>query len=284
MKQFGLIGKTLGHSFSQRYFTEKFAREGIPARYDNYEMPSADGVVQLIASTLELVGLNVTIPYKKDVIPLLRSLDPDAEAIGAVNVIRIRDMRGFNTDVIGFRESIRPLLREHHTRALVLGTGGASLAVKHGLRQLGIEPLSVSRTPSSPSGVQFSPSGESRESRVESQGLKEGFRFSPSGFLSPDNGGTEGGVRVGYDDLNAELLSKYKVIVNCTPLGTFPKVDECAPIPYHLLTPDHLLFDLVYNPEETLFLRKGREQGATTKNGYEMLIRQAEAAWEIWNQ
>jgi shikimate dehydrogenase len=240
MNRYGLIGKTLGHSFSQRYFTEKFAREGIDARYDNYEMPSADGVVELIASTPDLVGLNVTIPYKKDVIPLLRSLDADASAIGAVNVVRIRDMKGFNTDVIGFRESIRPLLREHHTRALVLGTGGASLAVKHGLRQLGIEPMSVSRS--------------SREGMIT------------------------------YDDIDDALLREYTVIVNCTPLGTFPNVDECADIPYHLLTPDHLLFDLVYNPEETLFLRKGREQGAATKNGYEMLLRQAEAAWEIWNE
>ena len=240
MNRYGLIGKTLGHSFSQRYFTEKFAREGLDARYDNYEMPSADGVVDLIASTPELVGLNVTIPYKQDVIPLLRSLDPDAEAIGAVNVIRIRDMRGFNTDVIGFRESIRPLLQPHHTKALVLGTGGASLAVKYGLRQLGIQPLSVSRS------------------------RREGV--------------------ITYDDLDATVMSDYTVIVNCTPLGTFPRVDECALIPYHLLTPRHLLFDLVYNPEETLFLRKGREQGAAPKNGYEMLIRQAEAAWEIWNQ
>ena len=239
MNKFGLIGKTLGHSFSQRYFTEKFAREGIPARYDNYEMPSADGVVQLIKTTPELVGLNVTIPYKQDVIPLLRSLDPDAEAIGAVNVIRIRDMRGFNTDVIGFRESIRPLLQPHHTKALVLGTGGASLAVKNGLRQLGIEPLSVSRN------------------------CREGMTT--------------------YDNIDEALLTDYTVIINCTPLGTFPNVDECAPIPYHLLTSRHLLFDLVYNPEETLFLRKGREQGAATKNGYEMLILQAEAAWEIWN-
>ena len=240
MNKFGLIGKTLGHSFSQRYFTEKFAREGIPARYDNYEMPSADGVVQLIKTTLELVGLNVTIPYKQDVIPLLRSLDADAQAIGAVNVIRIRDMRGFNTDVIGFRESIRPLLQPHHTKALVLGTGGASLAVKYGLRQLGIEPLSISRN------------------------CREGM--------------------ITYDNIDEALLTDYTVIINCTPLGTFPNVDECAPIPYHLLTSRHLLFDLVYNPEETLFLRKGREQGAATKNGYEMLIRQAEAAWEIWNQ
>ncbi|MBO4451310.1 MAG: shikimate dehydrogenase [Bacteroidaceae bacterium] len=251
MNRYGLIGKTLGHSFSQRYFTEKFAREGINAHYDNYEMPSADGVVELIASTPDLVGLNVTIPYKKDVIPLLRSLDPDAEAIGAVNVIRIRDMRGFNTDVIGFRESIRPLLQSHHTHALVLGTGGASLAVIHGLLQLGIEPMSVSR------------------------------HTAPSSSLTANRSPL---TVITYDDLDAQVMNEYKVIVNCTPLGTFPNVDECAPIPYHLLTPDHLLFDLVYNPEETLFLRKGREQGAATKNGYEMLLRQAEAAWEIWNE
>ena len=251
MNRYGLIGKTLGHSFSQRYFTEKFAREGISARYDNYEMPSADGVVELIASTPDLVGLNVTIPYKKDVIPLLRSLDADASAIGAVNVIRIRDMKGFNTDVIGFRESIRPLLREHHTRALVLGTGGASLAVKHGLRQLGIHPLSVSR------------------------------HTAPSSSLTANRSPL---TVITYADLDDALLREYTVIVNCTPLGTFPNVDECADIPYHLLTSDHLLFDLVYNPEETLFLRKGREQGAATKNGYEMLLRQAEAAWEIWNE
>ncbi len=239
MKRYGLIGKTLGHSFSRQYFTEKFAKEGIDARYDNYEMPSAADVVPLIEASPDLVGLNVTIPYKQDVIPLLRSLDEGAKEIKAVNVIRIRDMRGFNTDVIGFRESIRPLLRPHHTKALVLGTGGASLAVKYGLRQLGIEPLSVSRSP------------------------REGM--------------------ITYTNLNETLLSTYKVIINCTPLGTFPNVDECAPIPYHLLTPDHLLFDLVYNPAETRFLRMGREHGATTKNGYEMLVRQAEAAWEIWN-
>ena len=258
MNRYGLIGKTLGHSFSQRYFTEKFAREGISARYDNYEMPSADGVVELIASTPDLVGLNVTIPYKKDVIPLLCSLDADASAIGAVNVIRIRDMKGFNTDVIGFRESIRPLLREHHTRALVLGTGGASLAVKHGLRQLGIHPLSVSRHTAPSSSLTAN-------------------RSSLTAHRSPL-------TVITYADLDAALLREYTVIVNCTPLGTFPNVDECADIPYHLLTSDHLLFDLVYNPEETLFLRKGREQGAATKNGYEMLLRQAEAAWEIWNE
>ena len=240
MKHFGLIGRTLGHSFSQRYFTEKFRQEGIDAEYRNYEMPDASGVSPLIESVPDFVGLNVTIPYKRDVIPLLSSLSDEARAIGAVNVIRICDMRGFNTDVVGFRESLRPLLQPHHTRALVLGTGGASLAVKHGLHQLGIETQSVSRT-------------RTRDT-------------------------------ITYSDLDAEVMKSHTIIVNCTPLGTFPNVDECPDIPYHMLTPRHLLFDLVYNPAETLFLRRGREQGATVKNGYEMLVLQAEAAWRIWNE
>lgn len=238
MKHFGLIGRTLGHSFSQRYFTEKFRREGIDAQYLNYEMPDVSGVLSLIHSEPNLVGLNVTIPYKRDIIPLLNSLSDEARAIGAVNVVRIRDMRGFNTDVVGFRESLRPLLQPHHTHALVLGTGGASLAVKHGLHQLGIETQSVSRTRT----------GES----------------------------------ITYTDLDSEVMDSHSIIVNCTPLGTFPNVDECPDIPYHMLTSRHLLFDLVYNPSETLFLRRGHEQGATIKNGYEMLLLQAEAAWTIW--
>lgn len=240
MKHFGLIGRTLGHSFSQRYFTEKFRREGIDAQYRNYEMPDVSGVRPLIQSVPDLVGLNVTIPYKRDVIPLLSSLSHEAHDIGAVNVVRIRDMRGFNTDVVGFRESLRPLLQPHHTRALVLGTGGASLAVKHGLHQLGIETQSVSRT------------------------------------RTVDT--------ITYTDLDAEVMKSHTVIVNCTPLGTYPDTHACPDIPYHMLTPRHLLFDLVYNPAETLFLRRGREQGATITNGYQMLVLQAEAAWKIWNE
>ncbi len=240
MRSFGLIGRTLGHSFSQRYFTEKFRREGIDAQYRNYEMPDVSGVRPLIQSVPDLCGLNVTIPYKRDVIPLLRSLSHEAHDIGAVNVVRIRDMRGFNTDVVGFRESLRPLLQPHHTRALVLGTGGASLAVKHGLHQLGIATQSVSRTRT--------------------------------------------GDTITYTDLDAEMVKRHTVIVNCTPLGTYPDTHACPDIPYHMLTPRHLLFDLVYNPAETLFLRRGREQGATITNGYQMLILQAEAAWKIWNE
>ena len=239
MNKYGLIGYPLGHSFSRKYFTEKFEKEGIDAQYLNFEIPGIEEFPNIINNNSELVGLNVTIPYKQQVKQYLDAISEEAAAIGAVNVIRIRDMHGFNTDVIGFRESIRPLLQPHHTRALVLGTGGASLAVKYALRQLGIEPLSVSRS--------------SREGVIT------------------------------YDDLDATVMSDHTVIVNCTPLGTFPRVDDCAPIPYHLLTTRHLLFDLVYNPDETLFLRQGRERGAATKNGYEMLLRQADAAWEIWN-
>lgn len=239
MNKYGLIGYPLGHSFSRKYFTEKFEKEGIDAQYLNFEIPGIEEFPNIINNNSELVGLNVTIPYKQQVKQYLDAISEEAAAIGAVNVIRIRDMHGFNTDVIGFRESIRPLLLPHHTRALVLGTGGASLAVKYALRQLGIEPLSVSRS--------------SREGVIT------------------------------YDDLDATVMSDHTVIVNCTPLGTFPRVDDCAPIPYHLLTTRHLLFDLVYNPDETLFLRQGRERGAATKNGYEMLLRQADAAWEIWN-
>lgn len=239
MHKYGLIGRTLGHSFSKRYFTEKFEREGIDAEYVNYEMPDASGLLPLIEKEPQLRGLNVTIPYKQDVVPMLRSLSDEARAIGAVNVIRVSDMCGFNTDVVGFRESLRPLLLPHHTHALVLGTGGASMAVRYGLQQLGIVSQSVSRS------------------------RREGC--------------------ISYADLDADIMARHTVVVNCTPLGTFPDVDACPDIPYHLLTPRHLLFDLVYNPSETLFLRRGRSQGAVTKNGYEMLVLQAEAAWRIWN-
>lgn len=243
MKKYGLIGKTLGHSFSRQFFNEKFRREGIDAIYSNYEIPVAADFIQVIKDK-ELVGLNVTIPYKQDVMRMMDSLSDEARAIGAVNVVRIdhehHKLNGFNTDVIGFMDSIKPLIQPWHTKALVLGTGGASLAIKYGLHKLGIEPLSVSRS--------------------KRQGV------------------------ITYDEINCKLLDEYKVIVNCTPLGTFPNVNECADLPYEYLSPLHLLFDLVYNPEETQFLKKGRLQGAVVKNGYEMLVGQAKAAWKIWNE
>ena len=242
MTKFGLIGFPLGHSFSRGFFTEKFAREGIDAEYVNFEIPDASMLLDVIRDNPELRGLNVTLPHKQAVIPLLDELSDEAREIGAVNVIRIRDgkLKGFNSDIIGFTDSIRPLLQPHHKKALVLGTGGASKAICVGLNRLGIEWTYVSRSP--------------RE-----------------GMLT-------------YEDITAETLQQYTVIVNCTPVGMFPKVDAAPAIPYELLTPQHLLFDCVYNPEDTLFMQKGRAQGATVKNGLEMLHLQAEASWKFWNE
>ena len=248
MEQYGLLGYPLGHSFSARYFAEKFEREHVDATYTNFEFPDAAQAVNHLLSLPGLRGFNVTIPHKQAVMPFLAGLTPEARAIGAVNVVCVRpgadgtpELFGCNSDVIGFTSSIRPLLNPSvHTRALVLGTGGASKAVVYGLRQLGIDPVYVSRTP------------------------------APG--------------RLAYADLTPELMDSHKVIVNCTPLGMYPKTDACPDIPYHLLTPQHLLYDLVYNPLETLFMKKGRAQGAAVKNGLEMLHLQAEAAWRMWHE
>lgn len=245
MELYGLIGYPLGHSFSAAFFAEKFAREGIDAEYHNFEIPAIEQLSEVVAAHPTLRGLNVTIPYKQSVMPLLDALSDEARAIGAVNVIRIGRsadgirLEGHNSDVIGFTESIRPLLKSEHRRALVLGTGGASKAVLHGLHSLGIETRSVSRKP------------------------------HPGGFT--------------YAELTPAVLSEFTVIVNCSPVGMFPHIDEAPDIPYEALTPAHLLYDLVYNPLETEFLRRGAAQGALTKNGLEMLHLQALAAWDIWH-
>ncbi|MBR5053618.1 MAG: shikimate dehydrogenase [Bacteroidaceae bacterium] len=241
MIKFGIIGFPLGHSFSRGFFTEKFAREGIDAQYLNFEIPDVAMLKDILRENPELRGLNVTLPHKQAVIPLLDELSDEAREIGAVNVIRVRDgrLKGFNSDIIGFTESIRPLLQPHHTKALILGTGGASRAIRVGLSRLDIEWTYVSRTP--------------REEMLT------------------------------YSDLTPEVMKEYTVIVNCSPVGMFPKVDQAPAIPYELLTPKHLLFDCVYNPEDTLFMKKGREQGAIVKNGLEMLHLQAVASWEFWN-
>ena len=243
MKCFGLIGHPLGHSFSARYFAEKFAAEGLEARYDNYDLADICEVETL----RHLHGFNVTIPYKQAIIPYLDGMSDEARAIGAVNTVRVENGRfyGYNTDVIGFRESLRDWLAKDNASvrsALVLGTGGASKAVCYALTQLGIAWQLVSRTP------------------------KEGC--------------------LTYNDLRKDtsILASTALIVNCTPLGTFPNVEACPDIPYDLLTPAVRLYDLVYNPEETLFLRRGREHGCPVKNGLEMLHRQAEAAWSLWSR
>ncbi|MCI5581150.1 MAG: shikimate dehydrogenase [Phocaeicola plebeius] len=247
MKQFGLIGYPLGHSFSKNFFNEKFHSENIDAEYVNFEIPTIEDFPKVVASHPHLVGLNVTIPYKEKVISYLDELDKDAASIGAVNVIRIiRNkgkvfLKGYNSDVLGFTQSIEPLLEHHHTKALILGTGGASKAVNYSLRKLGLDTLFVSRN-------------RRNESTIT------------------------------YSDLTPEYMEAYKVIVNCTPVGMYPQADLCPDIPYELLTPQHLLYDLLYNPNTTLFMKRGADQGATVKNGLEMLLLQAFGAWDIWNQ
>lgn len=236
MRHYGIIGYPLQHSFSAKYFSEKFANEKIDAEYSLYPIENLGLKIEEVLNHLD--GFNVTMPYKQTIIPFLDRLDETAKAVGAVNVVHQRI--GYNTDCIGFMESIRPLLRENDKKALVLGTGGASKAVCFGLKQLGVSPTLVSRT--------------KRE-----------------GILT-------------YDELRETLMTDFTVIVNCTPLGMFPQTEDCPDIPYPYVSARHLLFDCVYNPEETLFLRKGKAQGAKTQNGIEMLYGQAKAAWKIWNK
>ncbi|MGL4412157.1 MAG: shikimate dehydrogenase family protein [Bacteroidales bacterium] len=246
MNQYGLIGYPLTHSFSQGFFNDKFLAEGVDARYDNFEIPTIMEFQDLLANNAELLGLNVTIPYKEQVMSYLDELDPVAKEIGAVNVIKFinrsgrRILKGFNSDVIGFSRSIEYLLKREHRAALILGTGGSSKAVKYALNKLGLKTLSVSRFP------------------------QEG--------------------EINYQQITKELLQEYTVIVNTTPLGMYPKVDAAPSIPYEYLCDDHLLYDLLYNPSETKFLQLGKARGAKTVNGLEMLLLQAEASWEIWNE
>ena len=215
MKKFGLIGYPLGHSFSRNFFNEKFQSENIDAEYVNFEIPTIEDFPQVIVSNPTLEGLNVTIPYKEKVIPYLNELAPDAAAIGAVNVIKFERNKGklkligHNSDVIGFTRSIEPLLESFHTKALILGTGGASKAINYGLKTLGIETLFVSR--------------------------------------SAHNEHT-----ITYSELTPEIMDEYKIIVNCTPVGMYPQADKCPEIPYEYLTPRHLLYDLLYNPNTCL--------------------------------
>lgn len=246
MRTFGLIGYPLAHSFSKKFFTEKFAEEGIADhQYELFPIENIAAVVSLIAADDSLAGLNVTIPHKVGVMTYLNELDPAAATIGAVNCISIQHkdgqtwLKGFNTDAYGFQESLKPYLKKHHTHALILGDGGAAKAVKYVLDQLQITYLSVVRT------------------------------VAPNAIL--------------YSDLTEDLLQKYQVIINTTPLGTFPNVEAAPAIPYQWLTDQHLAYDLVYNPEETEFLKRAKAKGAAIKNGFEMLQLQAERSWFIWN-
>jgi shikimate dehydrogenase len=246
MDKYGLIGYPLGHSFSISYFNQKFADENIDAEYVNFEIPSIDELQEILDLNPDLRGLNVTIPYKEKVIPFLDNISPEAQAIGAVNVIRVTHegrkvkLKGFNSDVIGFTQSIEPMIdKKWHQKALVLGTGGASKAISYGLKSLGIEPVYVSR-------------------------------YQRPGTIQ-------------YEQITPEVVKEYNVIVNCTPVGMYPHVEECPLLPYEAMDAHTILYDLIYNPDETLFMKKGRERGADVKNGLEMLLLQAFASWEMWN-
>lgn len=237
MKTYGLIGKNISYSFSRNYFANKFKKEDIKnSQYINFDIDNLSELNNIFNT--DNYGFNVTIPYKEAIIPYLDSLDFHAEKIGAVNTIKLENEKkiGFNTDWIGFKKSIEPLLNSHHTKALILGTGGASKAVIYALDQLKIETLMVSRY------------GE-----------------------------------ISYKDLSEEIIQNHAIIINCTPVGTFPNIDAAPEIPYHFITKNHLVYDLIYNPAETLFLKKCKEKGAVVKNGLQMLEIQAEASWKIWN-
>jgi shikimate dehydrogenase len=245
MRTFGIIGFPLSHSFSQRYFTQKFEQENITdAVFENYAIQSIEELQSILSSEPTLQGLAVTIPYKKAVLPYLHTATDAVQQMGACNCVRIKEGRlyGHNTDVLGFEESFKLHLQPQHTKALVLGSGGAAAAVEYVLHNLSIEYLIISR------------------------------KALPEKNI------------VDYKAVNAALLQQYPVIINCTPLGTYPNVDEAPELPYHLLTPAHYLFDLVYNPPLTKFLSLGQAQGATIQNGYDMLTIQAEHNWNIWNE
>ncbi|MCD7973817.1 MAG: shikimate dehydrogenase [Candidatus Azobacteroides sp.] len=246
MDKYGLIGYPLTHSFSKGYFNNKFESEGLNAEYVNFEIPSIKEFKALIAENPDLKGLNVTIPYKEQVIKYLDDLSEGVKEIGAVNVIKFIPtkngikLKGYNSDIIGFMDSLEPILEAYHKKALILGTGGAAKAVAYALKNMEITPTYVSRKPS-------------------------------KGQLA-------------YEDLTEETMKENTIIVNATPLGMYPNMDEAPDIPYQYLTSKHLLYDLLYNPDVTRFMELGKEQGASVKNGLEMLLLQAFAAWNIWQE
>ncbi|MBX3163768.1 MAG: shikimate dehydrogenase [Bacteroidetes bacterium] len=243
--QFGLIGKSLKHSFSKTYFEKKFKTLGLENyAYENFELETISDVKKLISETPDLKGFNVTIPYKETIMPFLDNLSEEAKSIGAVNCVLISNKKriGYNTDVYGFSQSIKPFLDNNHQRALILGTGGASKAVAYALQKTGVEVYFV----------------------TSSQTKKTSNTFF-------------------YSEINDVVMNAFKLIVNTTPLGMFPNVDDAPNLPYRLFTPQHLAYDLIYNPDQTLFLKQAKERGAITVNGLSMLQLQAEKSWEIWN-
>ena len=243
-KVFGLLGKDISYSFSRGYFSEKFTKLKLNKnKYVNFDIQDIQEFSKIIKEREHLAGINVTIPYKQQVIQFLDKLDETAKEIGAVNTIKFTkrgNLKGYNSDVVGFENSIKPFLKKHHKKALILGTGGASKAIAYALKKNKIKYKFVSRNP---------------------MGKKQ----------------------ISYDSLTEEIVEKYTIIINSTPLGTSPNINQCPDIPYQYITEKHLLYDLIYNPEITTFLSKGKEKGAIIKNGYEMLELQAEESWRIWN-
>ncbi len=244
--QLGLIGTQLSHSFSKTYFEQKFEKLALSDHsYSLFELKSIEELPQLLNDNKNLLGFNVTFPFKETILPFLNEIDSEAEKVGAINTVSVNWqndkplLKGFNTDVLGFRNSIKPFLENSHERALILGTGGAEKAVKQVLHSLGITTLSVSRTP------------------------KEG--------------------EISYQEVNEYVIKFHKLIINCTPLGTFPNIQDKPNIPYNILNDSHTLMDLVYNPETTEFMKLGKARGATVINGLSMLRQQADAAWKIWS-
>lgn len=244
MHKLGLIGKNISYSFSKAYFKNKFDKEQITnVSYENFDIENIALFPSIMQNTENIKGFSVTIPYKEAIIPFLDTLDETAKKIGAVNTIKVsktNQLIGYNTDCHGFKNSLKPHLKPHHKKALILGTGGASKAVAFSLKELNINYDFVSRT--SKNGVGFT-----------------------------------------YDSLTDEIIKQHQIIINCTPIGTFPNVEACPNIPFGAINSKHILFDLIYNPEETTFLKFGKDHGATILNGLKMLELQAEKAWSIWD-
>ncbi|MDG1841052.1 MAG: shikimate dehydrogenase [Crocinitomicaceae bacterium] len=242
MQQYGLIGKSLSHSFSKKYFNSFFSENNIDAVYDEFEIHQIEDVNNVLNRN-DLSGLNVTIPYKEKIIPFLDELSSEAKEIGAVNTIKITGGKkiGYNTDAFGFHQSIKPFLTKHHDKAIVFGTGGASKAVTYVLKKIGIEVFFVSRTPD--------------------------YRLN----------------QFSYDQLNENMIRSCKLIINTTPLGMYPKIKSCVSLDWKSITDEHFFMDLIYNPEETLFLKRAKKNNAFTLNGQNMLVEQAKKSWGIWS-
>ena len=244
-RNFGLIGKDISYSFSENYFANKFKDQNITdANYQNFDIQTIEDFDKKVLKTKALAGLNVTIPYKESIIPFLDKLDKKAKKIGAINTIKFTkkgNLKGYNTDIYGFKKAIKPHLKKQHKKALILGTGGASKAIAFVLKELNIDFHFVSRQASKKASYT-------------------------------------------YDTLSEQIISDHQIIINCSPVGTFPDITDAPKIPYNGIQDTHILFDLIYNPSETVFLKEGKQKGAKTLNGYDMLVFQAEKSWKIWNK